>query len=149
MTNEGKHLKMKVCPRCGAVYDGHKWIPEPDKELTKRLAKVPRDAQLCPGDVRIERRQVEGVATFRGGFVTQHLEEITNLTNRVAREGRRRNVAARVLETTVAGNELVIETTDEHLAERMGKEVEKAFKGALEIKWQEKDTFVRVVWQRD
>jgi hypothetical protein len=31
----------------------------------------------------------------------------------------------------------------------MGKEVVKAFKGDLEIKWQKKDTFARVTWQRD
>jgi hypothetical protein len=140
---------MKVCPRCGAVYDGHRWIPEPDAELERLLAKKAHETRLCPGDLRLERRQVEGVVTLRGLFMKPHIDEIKNLIKRVARDGRKRNVAARVFDITEDEGSLVIETTDEHLAERMGKEVEKAFKGKLEIKWQEKDAFARVVWQRD
>lgn len=142
-------LTMKECPRCGAVYDGHRWIPEPDDELKRALAKTPREKRLCPGDVRLEKGQVEGVVTLKGGFMKSHRAEIANLVNRVARDGRRRNVSARIFEIVDDNGQLVIETTDEHLAERMGKEVEKAFKGKLEIKWQEKDTFARVLWQRD
>ena len=58
-------------------------------------------------------------------------------------------MAARIFEIKREGDGLVIETTDEHLAERIGKEVEKAFKGDLEFKWQKKDRFVRVSWQRE
>jgi NMD protein affecting ribosome stability and mRNA decay len=140
---------MKECPRCGAVHDGHRWIPEPDEQLRRLLKKQPHDIKLCPGDMRLERRQIEGIVTLRGSFMKAHLDDIRNLVQRVAREGRRRNVSARIFEVTEEDGALVIETTDEHLAERMGKEVEKAFKGKLEIKWQEKDTFARVVWQRD
>ena len=140
---------MKECPRCGAVYDGHRWIPEPDAELKRALAKKAREKQLCPGDLRRSKRQVEGIVTLKGAFMKSHRDDIANLVNRVAREGRRRNVSARIFEVVEDDGDIIIETTDEHLAERMGKEVEKAFKGNLQIKWQEKDTFARVVWQRD
>jgi NMD protein affecting ribosome stability and mRNA decay len=140
---------MKECPRCGAVYDGHRWIPEPGEELKRELSKKPHEIKLCPGDQRLDKRQVEGIVRLSGLFMRPHIDEIKNVINRVAREGRRRNVAARIFEVAEEDDTLVIETTDEHLAERMGKEVEKAFKGNLEIKWQEKDTFARVVWQRD
>ncbi len=140
---------MKECPRCGAVYDGHRWIPEPDAELKRDLAKKSHEMRLCPGDVRLQKRQVEGIVTLKGAFMESHRDEIANLVNRVAREGRRRNVSARIFEVVEDDRGIVIETSDEHLAERMGKEVQKAFKGNLEIKWQEKDTFARVVWQRD
>ena len=140
---------MKVCPKCGAVWDGDRWVPEPDANLLAEFSRKTHCAELCPGDLRIEKRQVEGVVTLKGKFLQSHRDDIDNLVARVAREGRRRNVAARVLETIEQDNGLLIETTDEHLAERMGKEVEKAFKGDLEIKWQKKDTFARVTWQRD
>lgn len=140
---------MKLCPRCGAIWDGERWVPEPDAELRKALAGGRGKKELCPGDLRIEKKQVEGVVTLRGAFLESHFEEIDNLVNRVARSARRRNVAARILNSSRADGSLVIETTDEHLAEKMGKEVEKAFKGNLEIKWQKKDTFARVTWQRD
>lgn len=140
---------MKLCPECGAIWDGERWVPEPDDELRQRLAGRRHSTELCPGDLRMEKRQVEGVVTLEGGFLASHREEIANLVTRVAREGRKRNVAARVLRTEEGDGSMVLETTDEHLAERIGKEVEKAFKGALEIKWQKKDTFARVNWRRD
>jgi hypothetical protein len=117
--------------------------------LRRLLKKQPHEVRLCPGDLRLQKRQVEGIVTLKGSFMRLHLDDIKNLVQRVARDGRRRNVSARIFEVTEDDGVLVIETTDEHLAERMGKEVEKAFKGKLEIKWQEKDTFARVVWQRD
>lgn len=140
---------MKICPRCGAVYDGHKWVPEPDDELVKQVKKKSAKSELCPGDLRLEKGQVEGVVTLKGSFMREHKEDILNLIGRVERNGRSRNVAARIYEMTEDDGGFSIETTDEHLAERIGKEVEKAFKGDLEIKWQEKDRFVRVTWQRD
>jgi NMD protein affecting ribosome stability and mRNA decay len=140
---------MKVCPKCGAIWDGDRWVSEPGEALLKEFSRKQHCTELCPGDLRIEKRQVEGVVTLKGKFLGSHIEEINNLVKRVARDGRRRNVAARVLQTVREEDSLVIETTDEHLAERMGKEVEKAFKGTLEIKWQKKDTFARVNWRRD
>jgi len=140
---------MKICPRCGAVYDGHKWVPEPDDELVKQVKKKSAKSELCPGDLRLEKGQVEGVVTLKGSFMREHKDDILNLIGRVERNGRSRNVAARVYEMKEDDGEFSIETTDEHLAERIGKELEKAFKGDLEIKWQEKDRFVRVSWQRD
>lgn len=140
---------MKLCPRCGAIWDGERWVPEPEEELRKAFGDGRREERLCPGDLRLERKQVEGVVTLEGGFLESHFEEIENLVGRVARDARRRNVAARILSSTRGEGSLVIETTDEHLAEKIGKEVEKAFKGDLEIKWQKKDTFARVKWRRD
>ena len=105
--------------------------------------------EICPGCLRVKKGQVEGVVTLKGAFMDTHSDEIKNLIKRVARNGGHRNVRARILRMRQSERLLEIETTDDHLAERMGKEVEKAFKGELEIKWQEKDHFVRVVWQRD
>ena len=139
---------MRECPECGAVYDGHRWIAEPDVNLIRRFARAKKEKKLCPGCLRIEKRQVEGVVTLKGEFMDTHLDEVKNLVDRVAKNGRHRNVAARIFEVKQEGGGLVIETTDEHLAERIGKELEKAFKGDLKIKWQEKDRFVRVSWQR-
>lgn len=140
---------MKLCPRCGAVHDGHRWVPEPPAELRQRVEDSRHARQLCPGDLRLEKRQVEGVLTLKGAFLAAHREEVANLVNRVARRARERNVAARVFEITSDDEGMTVETTDAHLAERMGKEIEKAFKGTLDIKWQHKDTFARVTWRRE
>lgn len=140
---------MKICPNCSAVYDGHKWVPEPEEQLLKQARSKHADEKHCPGCTRLMKGQVEGVVTLQGAFLLTHREEIVNLIKRIERNGRHRNVAARLYEVREENGQIVIETTDEHLAERIGKEVEKAFKGDLEIKWQEKDRFARVTWRRD
>ena len=124
-------------------------MPEPGDELKRTISRKGAEKRLCPGDVRLQKRQVEGVVTLTGAFLESHRREIINLVRRVAREARKRKVSARIFEVVDEGGKFTIETTDEHLAERMGKEVEKAFKGELVIKWQEKDTFARVAWRRD
>lgn len=140
---------IKVCPRCGAVHDGHRWIPEPSEELKKAVGGQEHQVQLCPGDLRLENKQIQGVVALSGAFLERHREEIVNLVNRVAREGRKRNAAARIFGVRNDGDTIIIETTDAHLAERIGKGVQRAFKGDLEMKWQYKDEFARVYWRRD
>jgi NMD protein affecting ribosome stability and mRNA decay len=140
---------MKKCPRCGAVHDGRRWIPEPDEELSSRIMKEKQGEKACPGCEREARRQVDGVVTLGGSFLDNHREEILNVVGRVSRNRRRRNVTSRVLSFRNSPEEIVIETCDEHLAERIGKEIQKAFKGDLEMKWQNRDSFVRVSWLRD
>ncbi len=97
----------------------------------------------------MERGQVEGVVTLKGAFLAEHLGEIKNVINRVEKNRHARNVTSQILQTSEENGEIIIETCDGHLAERIGKELHKAFKGNLDMKWQEKDSFVRVLWQRD
>ena len=98
---------MKVCPKCGAIWDGDRWVPEPDKKLLDEFSKKQHCAELCPGDMRLEKRQVEGVVTFKGKFLESHRDDINNLVARVARDGRRRNVAARVFQTVEENDSLL------------------------------------------
>lgn len=140
---------MKECPRCGAIHDGHRWIPEPDQKISSGLAGKKVEKSNCPGCRRMERGQVEGVVTLKGAFLAKHLGEIKNVINRVEKNRHGRNVTSQVLRSSEENGEIIIETCDGHLAERIGKELHKAFKGNLGMKWQEKDSFVRVMWQRD
>jgi NMD protein affecting ribosome stability and mRNA decay len=140
---------MRVCPRCGAIHDGHRWIPEPDKEALSKFAGPKVKKSLCPGCRRIEKGQVEGVVRLKGVFLAEHREEIKNLIDRVEKNRHGRNVMSQIVSAREENGEMVIETCDGHLAERIGKELHKAFKGDLDMKWQEKDRFVRVLWERD
>jgi NMD protein affecting ribosome stability and mRNA decay len=140
---------MRVCPRCGAIHDGHRWIAEPDKEALSKIAGSKVKKKTCPGCRRIEKGQVEGVVKLRGDFFVEHREEIKNVIDRVEKNRHGRNVMSQIIDSREDNGEMVIETCDGHLAERIGKELHKAFKGNLDMKWQEKDRFVRVLWERD
>lgn len=139
----------KRCPKCGAVYNGRRWIPKPDSRTVKKYVDDKCNDETCPGCLRIERGQIEGIVTLKGGFLDRHEDEIWNVVNRVAKNKEQRNVSSRILDINKDDENTVIQTTDEHLAERVGKELQKAFKGNLEMKWQEGGALVRVLWERN
>jgi len=141
-------MSAKICSRCMAVFDGHKWFY--DEGEHERLVRTRRaEATLCPGHERIEKRRIDGVVNLKGNFLKEHYDEAVNLINNIAEKQLHRNVAARVYNMKQNGNGLIVETTETSLAERIGKEFEKAFNGNLEISWLQDAEFVRVNWQRD
>jgi len=139
---------MKLCSNCDAVFDGHKWAY--NEELYEKLSKK-KDAEfgLCPGCDKIEKRMVDGVVLIKGDFLKDHKDEAINLIHNIAENKRKRNVGARIFRMGETPEGFSIETTDEALAELIGKEFEKAFSGKLDIQWLEGETFVRVNWERD
>ena len=86
---------------------------------------------------------------MKGNFLANHKEEAKHLIGNVAERKLRRNIAARICHFEEKDDEIVIETTDKALAERLGKEFEKAYSGTLDIQWLQADSFARVYWQRD
>jgi NMD protein affecting ribosome stability and mRNA decay len=139
---------MKICPSCYAVYNGQKW--DFDEKAREKLMKGNGwEKHLCPGCERVARGQVDGVVHLRGDFLDTHKEEAKNLIRSVAQKKLHKNIAARIYHIEEKNGEMVIETTDRVLAERLGKEFEKAFSGHLDIQWQHHSDFARVYWTRD
>ncbi len=139
---------MKICPSCYAVCIDQKWdFNEPVRE--KAMKGNGWEKHLCPGCERVARGQVDGVVYLRGDFVDKHREEVKNLIRSVAQKKLRKNIAARIYHIEEKKNEIIIETTDRVLAERLGKEFEKAYSGRLDIQWQHHSDFARVYWTRD
>ncbi|MCL5291580.1 MAG: BCAM0308 family protein [Actinobacteria bacterium] len=141
-------MTLKICERCTAVFDGHKWYDDPEKHRALARRGAARVA-LCPGDERLEKRRVDGVVHLSGGFLRGHKEEAVNLIHNISEKHRHRNVAARLFEVKDADGGITVETTEVTLAEKIGKEFEKAFSGDLNISWLQGADFVRVKWRRD
>ena len=55
----------------------------------------------------------------------------------------------RVIDFTEADREVWVSLTDDHLARHLGEAVYKAYNGDLEVKFSEKEKFVRMYWHRD
>jgi NMD protein affecting ribosome stability and mRNA decay len=139
---------MKICPSCYAVCTDQKW--DFDEEVRQKAMKGNGwEKQLCPGCERVARGQVDGVVYLRGDFLNTHRKEAKNLIRSVAQKKLHKNIAARIYHIEENKDEIVIETTDRVLAERLGKEFEKAFSGHLDIQWQYHSDFARVYWTRD
>ncbi|MHB8841757.1 MAG: BCAM0308 family protein [Candidatus Aquicultor sp.] len=141
-------MSAKICARCMAVSDGTKWLYN-EGEHTRLMRTRRAEVTLCPGHQRIEKRRIDGVVTLKGDFLKRHFDEAVNLINNIADKQLQRNVAARVYSMEENGHGLTVETTDVSLAERIGREFEKAFHGNLLIQWLQDAEFVRVNWQRD
>ncbi len=139
---------MKVCPSCYAVCAEEKWsFDEALREKVMRGRGWERG--LCPGCDRVARGRVDGVVHLSGGFLDEHREEAKSLIHSVAGRRLGKNIAARVAHIEERDGEMIIETTDQALAERLGKEFERAYGGRLDIQWQERSAFARVYWRRD
>ncbi len=139
---------MKICPSCYAVCVEEKWVFD-EGLREKGMRGHDWERSLCPGCDRVARGRVDGVVHLSGDFLLGHREEAKNLIHSVAEKKLKKNIAARIAHIEEKEKEIIIETTDQALAERLGKEFEKAYHGQLDIQWQEKSTFARVYWHRD
>lgn len=137
---------VKICPKCQAIFQEGKWIVSAPARKAK---KVKEEKILCPGCERIEKRRVDGVVCLKGAFLKEHSQEALNLINNVAEKKRNKNIASRIFSIEKNSDSIVIQTTEKTLAERIGKEFEKAFHGELNIKWLEDTEFARVHWERN
>lgn len=62
---------------------------------------------------------------------------------------RETNPLERIMEIRDGGESVEILTTDEKLAQRIGREIRKAYHGTVSYKWSEDANLVRVNWSRD
>lgn len=137
-----KHPEPTVCERCGLVYrDGH-W---------QRADNVPAGAHrsVCPACRREMDRYPGGYVLLRGGYWTQHWDEILNLIRNQEAQAQRSRPLHRILWVEPHDGEMEIATTTAHLARRLGKAIHSAHKGDLTIHQPKGEPLVRVVWERD
>ncbi len=139
---------MKICPACYAIFVDNKWTFNEDLR-GKAMQKREWERCLCPGCDRVAKGRIDGVVHLKGKFLASHKEEAKNLIRRVAEDKLKKNIAARIAHIEEKNDEIVIETTDRALAERLGKEFGKAYHGSLEIQRQKESAFARVYWRRD
>lgn len=137
-----------VCPKCNSVFKDKRWFIE--GELAKELLedeKVPK--LLCPGCRKALEKYAMGYLYITGNFFRTHTEDIMRLINNEVEKARGLNPLHQIINTYEEKGTLVIETTTDHLAQRLGRALHKAYKGDLEFKWTKDEKLVRVYWKRD
>ncbi len=83
-----------------------------------------------------------------GPFLTSHREEIMNLLRNEETRGKGQNSLERILRVTETPEGLKITTTNEKLAQRIGRALRKAYRGELVYRWSDDTKYVRVYWNR-
>ncbi len=130
-----------LCPHCGAVFHGGRW---------QWGLSVPPDAHrsMCPACQRVEDHYPAGVVVLCGAFLSEHRDEIRHLVYNEAARERQGHPLKRVMAIEEKESEMLITTTDIHLARGLGEAVHHSYQGELEFHYNAEDARLRVHWQR-
>ena len=103
----------------------------------------------CPGCKQVESGVVGGYVSASGGFLTSHRTEIINLIEHEAESVLEDSPLSRIMNRRDSEGQMVIETTTEHLAQRLGHSLKKAYSGEVSYDFSHENKIARVNWHRD
>ena len=139
-----------VCEDCGAVYTNRRWTTASSTPTNSHEHWRPAKATLCPACKQQRNGEPRGFVFLDGDFFSAHGEEIEQLLRNEAKRAAADNPLARTMEFKRGdGHKLTVTTTTEHLAQRLGHALEKAFSGSVDYDFSHENKLARVSWRRD
>ena len=140
-----------VCGACGAVYANRRWSGADSPVRIKKHTKGhPAHTTVCPACKQKRTGEPRGFVLLEGAFFVAHQQEIQQLLRNEAERAAEDNPLARILEWKKGEeHELTISTTTEHLAQRLGHTLEKAFGGSVRYDFSHENKLARVSWRRE
>jgi hypothetical protein len=138
-----------VCEGCGATYSHRRWTIK--GELKRNLSAPKQNAKstLCPACKQARHGVPSGFVHVKGEFFIKHRDEIGRLLKNEAERDAQDNPLARIMGWEDTEKQLVIKTTTEHLAQRLGHALEKAFDGTVRYDFSHENKLARVYWERN
>jgi NMD protein affecting ribosome stability and mRNA decay len=127
------------CRGCGIVYHNKRW------QMGLHGDGV---AVLCPACQRMADHNPAGVVTLSGPYLASHKNEILNTIKQEEVKSREKNPIGRIMEIKEEGDHITVTTTEDKLAQKLGREVYKSQKGELRYQWSHDQRMVRVGWMR-
>jgi hypothetical protein len=144
---------VEECKECQAIYLNHRWyLPDmvPEGSLAAKLKDSPPAQVLCPACRKTHDHHPGGVLMLSGSFLAAHRQDILNLIHNENHAAQTVNPLDRVISVEEDGDSsLIVLTTREKLAQRVGRAVHKAYSGCLQVHWPEDGNLARVRWHRD
>ena len=139
-----KFAEPTVCPRCHLVYRNGRWQtadadPNGKRSNESHCPACRREMDLLPG----------GLLYLSGGYLGHHKQEILSIARNQASSAAAQRPLQRIMWIEEEKGNTEIATTNGHLALRIGKAIESACKGSLDIKHAHGDQLVRVYWKRE
>jgi len=136
-----------VCEECHAIYQRRHWYL--DEQEFARLAVQPATRIIqCPACRKIRDKFPEGEVTVSGAFATAHRNEVINRIHNEEVRAKGLNALERIVELTDKEGVIRVTTTNEKLAQRIGRALQRAFQGTVKYKWSEDTKYLRVQWTR-
>jgi NMD protein affecting ribosome stability and mRNA decay len=128
------------CPDCGAVYRRGRWRWEAAPQVAV--------AARCPACLRVRDRLPAASVTLRGAFFAAHRDEILARVRHCEAAEKQTHPMQRIMAIAAEGRGVRVNTTDTHLARRIGDALRDAYKGELEYRYNKEDNLLRVLWSR-
>ncbi len=142
----GASRRISVCEGCRAVYMNKRWYVGDDRAVRSDDVAT----TVCPACLKIRDNFPGGIVTLRGEYVLDHKQDIMNLIRNEEERARGFNPLERVMSVRENGyGSIVISTTNEKLAQRLGRAIKKAFHGEVTYRWSHDNKLVRVDWERE
>lgn len=138
-----------ICSRCQAVWRKGTWSLDPAIRREVRRWRTPVPV-ICPACRLTEEGTPAGIFSLAGSFLPEKQAEIFQLLRNTERAVTAKNPLERIIRIEeTPDHQVLVHTTGEKLARRLGKVVTRAYGGALEIHFAHDEKFVRVYWRRD
>ena len=135
-----------ICRTCKAIYANKRW--HIDSGEARKLAASPETQKIvCPACQKIKDDYPEGIVTLKWSDLREHEAEIRGLIANVQVRALSVNPLERVMKITRLRKDLEVQTTNDRLAQRIGRELVRAYKGKVTNHWAHRDMMVRVTWQ--
>lgn len=139
-----------VCMECGAVYVNRRWsLNGPAIDVPKKGHWHPAKEVTCPACFQVKNGIPGGYLTIGGDFLSKHRDEIDRLLINEAQKAREDNPLSRIMSHVDIGSRILLETTTEHLAQRLGRALEKAYDGEVSYEFSHENKVARVTWRRE
>ncbi len=129
-----------VCPQCSAVFHEGRW--------EWGQASAGAHQEICPACHRIQDQSPAGFVTLKGEFFLAHREEILHLAQSVEKRERAEHPLKRIMAIEEKDGEVLVTTTDIHLARGIGEAIHDAYQGDLEFHYNPDEYLLRVHWSR-
>jgi hypothetical protein len=129
------------CRDCGAAYRRGRWTWGAAAEAARPVR--------CPACTRVREAMPAGYVRLAGDYQRVHRAEILRRMRRCEASEKRAHALQRIIAVSEVGGDLVVTTTDNHLARRIGEVLVKAFKGRCAYDYGRDDNLLRVSWSRN
>lgn len=138
-----------VCPGCGAVYVKRRWSHSPGARARVSAAGAPLAVRVC----RTCRQRTMGVPHgylhIDGEFFPAHRAEMEHLLHNEVERAGADNPLHQVLGWEDLGSgTLLVTTSTEHLAQRLGHALQKAYDGDVHYGFSHENKLAHVWWHR-
>jgi hypothetical protein len=142
-------IEPAICPGCGSIYCQQRWVPAAQAPALQIDPAAPFTVRICPACHRDRAGMPHGYVHLVGPFLTSHRAEIEKLLHDEVERAREDNPLHHILGWDDDGTGgLLIATSTEHLAQRLGHAVNKAYDGEVHYRFSHENKFAHVWWQR-